>query len=127
MTQENKVEDLFTNDEFVPESDWFKFKAIGDTAQGTLLEEPQYNVPGKFGPQNVYTLETADGRVIMVGLNPVSHVRAVRQLKQAEVSDVVAIRYTGDYDSGAGKNPGKSLEVRIKHNNVAAQVKASGI
>jgi hypothetical protein len=128
MTQDKSApsSDLFQDETTIPESDWFKFEKIGDTAQGTLLEEPQYGVPGKFGPQNIYTLETADGRVIMVGLNPASHVRAVRQLKQADVGDMVAMRYTGDYDSGKG-NPGKSIDVRIKHVSPEAAVKAAGM
>lgn len=116
----NAPEDLFQDDSTIPESDWVKFEDIGDMVQGVLLEEPEYDKPGKFGTQNIYTLETAEG-VKMVGLNPKSHIRAVRQLKQAEIGDVVAIKYTGQYDSGKG-NPGKQLEVRIKHMNAAEKM-----
>lgn len=113
--------DIFNDESTVPASDWFKFENPGDAVSGVLLEEPQYNVPGKFGPQNIYTLETAEGRVVMIGLNPKSHVRAVRQLKQAEVGDTVGIKFVDTYDSGKG-NPGKNLDVRIRHaNQVGAQ------
>lgn len=106
-------DDLFNDPDTVPVSDWVKFENPGDMVQGRLFEEPQYNVEGKFGSQNVYTLETADGAIRMVGLNPASHVRAVRQLKQASVGDIVAIKFTEWYDSGKG-NPGKSYDVRIR-------------
>lgn len=109
--------DIFSDDTTVPASDWFKFENPGDAITGVLLEEPQYDVPGKFGPQNVYTLENTEGHVFLIGLNPRSHVRAVRQLKQAEVGDTVGIKFISFYDSGKG-NPGKNLEVRIRHANI---------
>jgi len=107
-------DDLFTMEDTLPEEDWVKWDVIGKTEQGILVDEPQYNVVGKFGLQNIYTIETAEGKIKMIGLNPKTHVRAVRQLKQAEVGDVIAIRYESDYDSGKG-NPGKNIVVRIKH------------
>lgn len=107
-------EDIFLDPSTEPKSDWMKFTTIGDSVQGVLVEEPQYNVPGKFGVQNVYTLETAEGDIVMVGLNPKSHVRATRQLKQADVGDTIALRFESEYDSGKG-NPGKNIAVRIKH------------
>ena len=64
--------------------------------------------------QNVYTLETAEGDIVMVGLNPKSHVRATRQMKQADVGAIVAFKFESEYDSGKG-NPGKNISVRIKH------------
>lgn len=106
--------DLFNDPNTEPKSDWFKFTTPGDQIQGRLVEEPQYNVPSKFGPQNVYTLETAEGDIVMVGLNPKSHVRATRQLKQADVGDIIALKFESEYDSGKG-NPGKNVSVRIKH------------
>ncbi len=127
MPAENKPDDLFADDTTVPKSDWYKFTEPGQMVQGTLLEDPQYNVVNKLGVQNIYTLELEDGSVTMVALNPKSHVRACRQLKQAEVGDKVAIKFTEWYDSGKG-NPGKSFDVRIRHMHTAENnVAKSGI
>jgi len=123
------LSDLFTDATTKPESNWAKFEKVGDGYQGTLIEEPQYNVQGKFGLQNIYVIETADGNVINIGLKPTSK-RAVMQLKQAEVGDVIAIRFVAEIDTGK-VNPAKSLEVRIRHVDTNSQmeeaIKESGI
>lgn len=110
MSQPN---DIFQDESAIPESNWMKFEKVGDSIQGILVEEPQYNQPSRFGIQNVYTLETPDGRIVMVGLKPDSHKRAVKQLKLAEVGNEVGFKFTGFYDTEKG-NPGKNIDVRIR-------------
>ncbi|MCK9369495.1 hypothetical protein M0R04_06145 [Candidatus Dojkabacteria bacterium] len=112
-------EDLFLDPSTEPKSNWFKFTTVGDQVQGILVEEPQYNIPSKFGPQNIYTFQVGED-IVMVGLNPKTNVKAVRELKQADVGDSVAIKLTAFVDTGK-LNPAKQLEVRIKHSTSTAE------
>jgi hypothetical protein len=107
------VDDIFLDESTIPQSNFMKFTKIGDSIQGVLVEV-QENVESKFGAQTLYTLETDKNEIVIVGLKPSSHVRTVRQMKSASIGDIVAFKYTADYDSGKG-NPGKSIECRIKH------------
>lgn len=111
-----KEEDLFNDPTTEPKSDWMKFVNVGDSVQGVLLEKPQ-EMQSKLGPQVVYTLETTDRGVVMVGLKQTSHVRAIRQLKQAEIGDIIAFKFAGTYKTDKG-NDGKSIAVRIKSRNL---------
>lgn len=108
----NGIGDLFLDDSTKPESNWFKFEKVGDSVQGVLAMEP-FETEGKFGKQMVYNLQRPDGEEVNVSLKETQKV-LIRQLKSAEVGDIIAFRYVGNIDTGK-INPAKKIEVRIKH------------
>ena len=119
-----ELNDLFNDPEAIPQTEWAKFTQIGDSLQGILVEQPNSGVSAKFGtPQITYTLQTKEGDIVMFGLNPATNVRAVRQLKQAEVGDEVGIKLASFYESGKG-NPGKNFDIRVRHANPTPQHEA---
>jgi hypothetical protein len=106
-------DDIFTDDSTLPESNWFTFKEVGDNIIGKLVMEP-FDKEGNFGKQRVYVLQTKDGKEFNIGLKYGSNEMNIRQLKSAEIGDIIAIKFKGEVDTGKG-NPAKSLEVRIRH------------
>ncbi len=117
----DELNNLFNDDSAIPKTSWMKFVNIGDSIQGIMVEEQQYGVPSRKYPdqlQTVITLKTAEDDIILVGFNQKSQVLACRLLKQAEVGDMVGIKFVSTFPTDKG-NPGKNFDIRIKHNNGA--------
>ena len=109
------LDDMFNDETTKPESTWFTFEKVGDGIAGTLVMEP-FEKEGNFGKQMIYVLETKEGKEINVGLNCQSKQILIRQLKSADVGDIIAFRYTGDVDVKKG-NMAKNIDVRVRHIN----------
>ena len=109
---EQDVNDIFSDDTTIPQSNWFKFEKVGDSVQGELVEV--FEQEGKFGGQHVYVVRLADGSEINVALKDTTHRIQIQQLKSAENGDVVGFKFREEVDTGK-VNPAKSIEVRIRH------------
>lgn len=104
--------DLFLDDTTKPESAWFKFENVGDSVQGVLKD--RFEKEGNYGMQTIYVVEKADGMEVNVALKNTTHAVQIRQLKSADLGDLVAFKFAKVVDTGKG-NPAKSIEVRIRH------------
>lgn len=120
-------DDLFQDDSTIPESNWFKFDEIGKSIQGVLVMTPYDQEAKLSGMQRVFVIQKPDGTEYNVALKHTSNKRQIQQLRSAEVNDILAFKYTGDFDTGKG-NPAKTIEVRLrKMSNLEKQISNIGL
>ena len=105
------VDDLFNDETTKPESTWFKFEKIGDGFGGMLVDT--FESDGKFGLQTVYLVRNDAGEEVNIALKNTSHKRSIQMLKAAQKGDMVAFKFTSEYDTDFG-NKGKNIEVRFR-------------
>jgi len=121
--------DAMDGDAARPPSNWFKFGKIGDVIKGYLLsvrEQENTMKPGEM--QKVYELEVIAGmyhnivakvpqaEALELKAGDIFQVsgKAIidKAMRNAEVGQIVIMRYTGDFDVGGG-NSAKTVEVKL--------------
>lgn len=112
MPNDKDFDGIWDDESAVPESSWFNFEKVGNSVVGELLLPP-FEKEGNFGVQTIYTIRTKENKEFNVALKNTTHALNIRQLKGAEVGDIIAFRYKESVDTGKG-NPAKSMEVRIR-------------
>jgi hypothetical protein len=108
------MDDLF-NEANIPESNWFKFSAVGDKVAGTLVAIE--DKPGKdvFGPQRVFSLKQPDDSIIFVGI-PLDKDYVIGRANTAKMGDLLGFQFVKEIPSATkGFSPAKSIEVYVKH------------
>lgn len=115
----NFDEDTFGEDD-IPESNWFKFMKVGDKVSGILVEiemERQSNDP-KMANQRVFTLKTASGDIINVGIAMTKDyiIQRTNSIDMEKYDYKIQFEFKKEVPSTKGKNyaAAKSIEVYIK-------------
>lgn len=97
------------------ETGWFKFVKKNDSIQGTLIDIQDQPAKGVFQPQRIYTLKNDSG-VWNVGFG-VNKKKLHGAMAQAEIGQIVGMRYEDDYQSDdmktQGLQPAKTIEVYL--------------
>jgi len=107
-------EDLF-NEENIPESNWFKFSAVGDKVAGTLVEIKDKPAQDVFPAQRVFVLKQDDGSLMNVGI-PLNKDYIIGRANTAKFGDLLGFAFVKEIPSSTkGFAPAKSIEVYVKH------------
>lgn len=98
--------------EEVKQGEFFSFKNVGDSIQGTYISA-SYGVPDGFNNmQNIYTIQDADGKVWNIGFK-LSNEMCNERMTQIKFGQIVGFRF--DEERESKKNPGmnKAKIIRI--------------
>src|ERR1035437_3051417 len=107
-------EDLF-NEENIPESNWAKFEAVGDSHSGTLVEVKDKPASGIFGAQRVYVLKQEDGSLLNVGI-ALNKDYIIGRANTAKFGDLLGFKFMKEVPSTTkGFAAAKSIEIFVKH------------
>ena len=96
----------------VKQGEFFSFKTVGDSIQGTYINA-SYNVPDGFNNiQNIYTIQDADGKVWNIGFK-LSNTMCNERMSQIKFGQIIGFRF--DEERESKKNPGmnKAKIIRI--------------
>lgn len=114
MAEENEFAGLF-NDENVPESNWFKFEAVGDKVAGNLVEVKDRPAKDVFPASRVYTLKKANGDLVNVSF-ALNRDYVIGRANSAKMGDILGFQFVKEVPSATkGFAPAKSIEVYVKH------------
>jgi hypothetical protein len=115
MSIENIEEKDLFNEENIPESNWFKFLAVGDKIMGELVEvfEKKSTDP-MFADQRVFVLKRKDGELWNVGIKVTSDYLMGRT-NAVVPGDIIGFEFKKEIPaSKKGFKPAKSIEVYVR-------------
>lgn len=109
------------SDKNIPESNWFKFDKVGVSVYGEVEAMFDKEARDLFPAQRCFTLRTADGSLINVGVKKTSNYLMSRTSNVA-LGDTIGFKFVKTIPpTKKGLNPAKSIEVFVKKAEVTSE------